>query len=302
MNSIEPLPRYPKEEHLPPGHLACPGCGMAVALRAVLKTLGQDVILAFPPGCTSVVLNMKVRKLSTPFDTVASTAAGMKIARELCGDTETTVLVWAGDGATFDAGLLGLSACAERNEDILYVCYDNEGYMNTGNQRSSATPWGAMTYTTPAPGRKVEEKKNIVELIVAHYVPYAATASIAYMEDLIAKVARAKALKGFRFIHLHSPCPTGWGSPAERSIELARLAVETRIFPLYEVEDGEWYTINLRPERVQVETYFEQQGRYRGLTREDVAQLQARVDRRWKSLLIKAEVTGNKEAGPDTFR
>ena len=285
MNLTDSLPKYPREELLPGGHMACPGCGMAIALRAVLKTLGEDTILLFPPGCTSVVLNMKIRRMATPFGTVAATAAGLKIARELRGDAKTTVLVWAGDGATFDAGMGTLSACAERNDDIIYVCYDNEGYMNTGNQRSSATPWGATTYTTPAPQWKAEEKKNIVEIMAAHRVPYIATASIAFLDDLMAKVARAKDIKGFRFIHLYSPCPTGWGSDSDRSVELARLAVETRVFPLFEVENGELYTINVNPRRIRIENYIRLQDRFRTLTNDEVRQLQAYIDHRWRTLL-----------------
>jgi pyruvate/2-oxoacid:ferredoxin oxidoreductase beta subunit len=235
----------------------------------------------------SVMGRQKIVRVGTAFDTVASTASGLRKALDKRGDTGTTVIVWAGDGATFDAGFIGLSACAERNEDILFICYDNEAYMNTGNQRSSATPWGANTYTTPGARRKMEEKKNVVEILASHYVPYAATASIAYVGDLQGKLVKAKGIKGFRFIHIYSPCPTGWTSDSERSIELSRLVVESRAFPLYEVEDGERYTITVNPEPVLIEKYLAGQGRYKTVTPEDIRSLQDRINRRWRILEAK---------------
>ena len=181
-----------------------------------------------------------------------------------------TVLAMAGDGGTADIGIQALSGAAERNEDFIYVCYDNEAYMNTGIQRSSSTPYGAWTTTTPGKDWKKMRKKNIVEALVAHRIPYAATASISHPEDLIGKVQKAKSMKGSRFLHIFASCPTGWKIPSEMAVKIARMAVQTNIFPLYEVEDGLHYTINLKPKRFPVREYFKIQGRFQHLKDEDL--------------------------------
>ena len=199
----------------------------------------------------------------------------------------------AGDGGTFDIGLQALSAAVERNEDFIYVCYDNEAYMNTGIQRSSATPWGAWSTTTPVRHPKEQPKKDMVAIMAAHRIPYTATATVAYPEDLIRKMQKAKGIRGSKFLHVLSPCPSGWKSEPAQSVLLSRLAVQTRVFPLYEVENGEKYTINVWPkERVPVEQYLRLQGRFAHLKPEDIQLIQENVDREWEKLVAKARASG----------
>jgi len=219
------------------------------------------------------------------FEAAASTASGVKAGLEMTGDSETTVMAWAGDGGTFDIGLQSLSGAAERNDDIIYVCYDNEAYMNTGIQRSSATPYGAWTTTTPVKHFKTRPKKDIVGILAAHRIPYIATASVAYPEDLLKKAAKAKSIRGTKFLHIYAPCPSGWKSRPEDTVKLARLAVQTAIFPLYEIEDGEKLTINIKlKEKKPINDYVRFQGRFRHLKEDDIALMQAEVDRKWEKL------------------
>lgn len=291
--------QFPEEEYLMSGHLACAGCGATIAMRYALKALGENVIVIIPAGCWSIIPGafphtaLKVPLYHTAFETAASTATGVKAGLEMKGDSTTTVLAWAGDGATFDIGLQALSSAAERNDDFIYVCYDNEAYMNTGIQRSSATPM--LTWTTTTPHRQVKEeaKKNIMEIMAAHRIPYAATASVAYPEDFFRKMKKPKGIKGFKFIHILSTCPTGWRLPSQLSIKAARLAVLTRIFPLYEIENGERYTINLRPDFRPVKEYLELQGRFSHLTESEIELIQANVEKAWERL-IKKEMSNSK--------
>ncbi|MFU8858138.1 MAG: thiamine pyrophosphate-dependent enzyme [Deferrisomatales bacterium] len=272
------------------GHLACPGCGAAIAMRFLLKGLGERAILTIPACCWSIIAGpfpfsaLKVPILHTAFETGAAVASGIRAGLDVQGDTDTQVVTWAGDGGTFDIGLQALSGAAERNEDILYVCYDNEAYMNTGVQGSGATPAGAWTTTTPTGSPKRTRKKDIMQIMAAHRIPYAATASIAYPEDLVRKVQKACRIRGTRFLHVYATCPTGWKVPSEVSVRLARLAVQTRIFPLYEVEGGEVYTINLEPVGYLVDEYYQGQGRFKHLGREDLDLIQEQVDHDWERL------------------
>jgi pyruvate ferredoxin oxidoreductase beta subunit/2-oxoisovalerate ferredoxin oxidoreductase beta subunit len=291
----------PEEELMTPGHLACQGCGATLAMRYALKALGPKTILIIPACCWSVIdgpfpySSLKVPLFHTAFETAASAAAGIKAGLEQLGDSETTVVGWAGDGGTFDIGIQALSGAAERNDDIIYICYDNEAYMNTGIQRSSATPWGAWTTTTPARHPKETPKKNMVEILAAHRIPYCATASVAYPEDMVRKLKKAKEIKGCKFIHVLAPCPTGWRSPPEICVKLARLAVRTKIFPLYEVTNGIEYKINIRPaEPMPVAEYLKLQGRFRHLTDDQIAQIQRTVDWEWEQLerKVKASAEG----------
>ncbi len=282
------------EEYMHQGHVACPGCGAAIAIRFVLKALGNRIVMIIPACCWSIIAgpypksSLKVPVLHTAFETGGAVASGIRAALDLKGDTETTVVTWAGDGGTFDIGFQALSGAVERNEDFIYICYDNEAYMNTGVQRSSSTPYGARTTTTPGQDWKKLRKKNIMEALAAHRIPYAATANIAFPDDLVRKVKKAKGIKGARFIHIYSTCPTGWGIPSELSIKIARMAVQTNIFPLYEVENGVHYTINYRPKGYLVKEYFKLQGRFRHLTDGDLDQIQEMVDEDWNLLLRKA--------------
>jgi len=284
----------PDQDYMWSGHVGCPGCGAAIAMRFLLKALGDQIIMVIPACCWSIIAGpypqstLRVPVLHSAFETGGAMASGVRAALDIKGDTQTTVVTWAGDGGTFDIGFQALSGAVERNEDFIYVCYDNEAYMNTGVQRSSSTPYGAWTTTTPGSDWKKMRKKNIVEALAAHRIPYAATASIAYPEDLVAKVKKAKAMKGSRFLHIFSSCPTGWRIPSELAIKIARMAVQTNIFPLYEVEGGVKYTINFRPKGYLVKEYFHLQGRFQHLTDHDLDQIQEMVDEDWELLLRKA--------------
>ena len=276
------------------GHVGCPGCGATIAMRFMLKALGEKTVMVLPACCWSVIAgpfpqsSLKIPVIHTAFETGGATASGVRAALDMRGDEETTVITWAGDGGTFDIGFQALSGAVERNENFIYICYDNEAYMNTGIQRSSSTPYGAWTTTTSGSDWKKLRKKNIVEALVAHRIPYAATANIAYPEDMVRKVKKAKDVKGSRFLHIYASCPTGWRIPSEMSIKIARMAVQTNIFPLYEVENGVNYTINVKPREYLVREYFKLQGRFRHLSEEDLDQIQAMVNEDWELLLRKA--------------
>ncbi len=276
------------------GHVGCAGCGAAIAMRFVLKALGEKTIMVLPACCWSVIAGpyplsaLKIPVIHAAFETGGATASGVRAALDMKGDTETTVLTWAGDGGTFDIGFQALSGAVERNENFLYVCYDNEAYMNTGIQRSSSTPYGAWTTTTTGQDWKRLRKKNIVEVLVAHRIPYVATASIAFPDDLLRKAQKAKETKGSKFLHVYASCPTGWRIPSEMSVKIARMAVQTNIFPLYEVEDGRSYTINYKPKEYLVREYFKLQGRFKHLTDQDLDQIQQMVNEDWELLLHKA--------------
>jgi pyruvate ferredoxin oxidoreductase beta subunit/2-oxoisovalerate ferredoxin oxidoreductase beta subunit len=283
---------YPLEEYIgraEGGHGACAGCGLALSLRLFSKALGPNMIMVIPPGCTPVTVmsprfNAAFTVFVSLFGSTAVFAAGLKTALTCRGDTETEVVAWGGDGATFDIGLQVLSGAAERNDDIIYVCCDNEAYQNTGNQRSSSTPWGGTTSTNPWPAPKMERKKDLMQIIVAHHIPYAATATIAYPDDLMAKVEKAKQFRGFKFLHLLAPCPTGWLFHSERSVEVSRLAVESKIFPLFEVENGIQLNINKEPQGIAVEEYLKIQNRYKHMTADQIKSIQQEVDEKWKRL------------------
>jgi pyruvate ferredoxin oxidoreductase beta subunit/2-oxoisovalerate ferredoxin oxidoreductase beta subunit len=287
--------RFPEEEYFMSGHLGCAGCGATLGMRYALKALGEETIVVIPASCWSIIAgffpysSLKVPVYHVAFETAASSATGVKAGLEMKGDSTTTVLAWAGDGGTFDIGLQALSGAAERNEDFIYVCYDNEAYMNTGVQRSSATPFLTWTTTTPVHQAKEEAKKNIMEIMAAHRIPYAATASVAYPEDLFNKMKKAKEIKGLKFIHILSTCPTGWRLPTQLSIKAARLAVLTRIFPLYEIEYGEKYILNVKPEFHPVGAYLRIQGRFSHLTDTEIAVIQENVERIWGKLVRKTE-------------
>jgi pyruvate/2-oxoacid:ferredoxin oxidoreductase beta subunit len=279
-----------RTELLDGGHLACPGCGAPLAMRLVLKELGERTIVVLPACCWSIIAgpypqsSLHVPLYHTAFATGAAVASGVRAALDARGDRDTTVMVWAGDGGTFDIGLQALSGAAERNEDFIYVCYDNEAYMNTGIQRSSATPWGAWTTTTPSTGPQATRKKDILAIMAAHRIPYAATASVSHPVDLLEKVRRARTVRGTRFLHILSPCPPGWKFADELTIELARMAVRSRVFPLLEVIDGvEWrLTVSEPPEPVH--DYIRAQGRFNHLDDDGIASIQADVDARWDLL------------------
>jgi pyruvate/2-oxoacid:ferredoxin oxidoreductase beta subunit len=285
----------PLSENLGHGHLACAGCGAAVSMRLTLKALGKKTVMVFPASCWSIIpgfwpySSLRIPVVHAGFVTGGATASGVRAALDIRGDHETIVAVWAGDGATFDIGLQALSGAAERNEDFIYICNDNEAYMNTGTQRSSATPMFAWTTTTPVIKPKENPKKDIMAIMADHQIPYAATATMAYPEDLIRKMRKAMIMRGTRFIHLLSPCPPGWKISSELAIKISRLAVLSRIFPLYEIENGEKYTINLKPEPHPVQEYLRLQGRFSHLNNSEIGVIQENVERAWKRLLRKVK-------------
>jgi len=277
-----------------PGHLACPGCGGTLAMSWVLSELGHDSVVALPACCFSIITGafpnfpLRVNLVHTAFETGAAIATGLKAGLEATGRADVSVVAWVGDGGTFDIGLQALSGAAERNEDILYVCYDNEAYMNTGNQRSSSTPMFAWTTTTPT--GEMGEKKDILAIMAAHRIPYAASASIAYPDDLKAKVRRAMTFRGTKFIHILCPCPTGWRMTQDMTVAAARLAVATRAFPLVEIEGGARVVVSHRPaQKTPVAEYLKVQGRFGHLTDEMVEAAQRAVDARWEKLMATAD-------------
>ena len=286
-----------KETTMGPGHLACAGCGAAIAMRHALEALGPKTNVVVPAGCWSTFIGvypyscLSVPVMSVAFATTAATASGLKAGLDRAGRQDETVLAWAGDGGTFDIGLQALSGAAERNEDIIFVCYDNEAYMNTGVQRSSATPVGTVTTTTPASAPKPQKKKDIVAIMAAHGVPYTATASIAYPDDLIAKLIKAKSIRGTKFVHLYASCPTGWRHAPELAVEVARKAVKSRVFPLYEVFDGERWQLSKMPDKEPIDSYLDIQGRFKAMGAKAKAEFQKKVDGNLNNLIRKQQLS-----------
>lgn len=289
---VMPLSTERPVEVMRQGHSACQGCGEAMGMRLVLRALGPRTVVVVVPSCMAVIAGiyphaaLGVPAFLAAFEAAAPTAAGIANAFKLQGIEDIPVLAFAGDGGTFDIGLQSLSGAAARNDDFIYVCLDNEAYMNTGIQVSSATPHFAWTGTTP--GGNTRRKKQIMEIMAAHRIPYAATASIGFPDDLIKKVQHAKEIRGTRFIHLLSPCPTGWKMAEDMAPKAGILAVETNIFPLYEIEDGGTYTINHNSRGLPVEEYLSVQGRYGHLTEEEIRTMQAETDQAWQDLKEKA--------------
>jgi len=291
------LGNLPQKEYMLSGHNACPGCGAVLAVRYMMKVLQDKAVIVIPASCWSIISGVNpLRSLETvvlhcPFPAAAAVGSGIRKGLQAVGDLQTQVVVLAGDGGTFDIGLQGLSGAAERNEDIIFVCYDNEAYMNTGMQKSSATPYGSASTTTPAPRVKQNPKKDIMKIMAAHQIPYAATATIAFPGDLIAKVRRAMEIRGFRFLHILAPCPQGWGSPVEKTVELSRLAVLTHVFPLFEIQDGKRYRLTYHPEGpLPLEEYFRPQRRFASLEPEQVELVRENVEYSWEELCRKAGV------------
>jgi pyruvate/2-oxoacid:ferredoxin oxidoreductase beta subunit len=284
------LQKYEQREFMTSGHLACPGCGAAMAMRLALKALGPDTVAVIPACCWAVIPGsfpytcLTIPLMHTAFETTGAAIAGIRAALDLQGKESTQVMGWAGDGGTMDIGLQSLSAAAERNENVLFVCYDNEAYMNTGIQRSSATPQHTWTTTTPIDHPKDVAKKNIDRIMAAHAIPYLATTTPAHPHDLMAKFAKARGIKGFRFIHILAACTAGWKIDSADAVKVMRAAVDCGIFPLYEVENGEKITISMEPKGTPLATYLKLQGRFRHMTEAQVADVQQGVDAEWRRL------------------
>jgi pyruvate ferredoxin oxidoreductase beta subunit/2-oxoisovalerate ferredoxin oxidoreductase beta subunit len=244
------------------------------------------------PSCLGIILgpfpraSFKIPTFHAAFETAASSAAGISNALLAKGDEETVVVALAGDGGTTDIGFQALSGAADRNENIIYCCFDNEGYMNTGIQVSSSTPERAWTTTTPL--GKPQKKKNMVEIMGAHGIPYSASACSCFPDDLRDKIATARQIKGMRYIHILTPCPTGWRFPEALTPNVGRLAVETKYFPLYEIRNGKEYRISHQPKNLRVDEYLLMQGRFKHLDESDLQVIQKEVDLSWQELKTKA--------------
>ncbi len=293
-----------QKEHFAPGHRSCQGCAEALAVRLVAKALGRNLIIAQATGCMEIVASplpltsWEVPWIHVAFENAAAVASGIESGlKALMGKgrlpkKRITVMAMAGDGGTSDIGLQALSGAMERGHDFLYICTDNEAYMNTGIQRSSATPFGASTTTSPA-GRVVPGqatwKKNMPAIAAAHGIPYVATACPSYPIDLVSKVKKAAETKGPAYVHILSVCPTGWRSPTGMSIRLGRLAAETGVFPLYEVVNGRYRLTIDFPRLRPIKDYFKYQGRFRHLTEELSAQIEERVHLEYKALKDKCQ-------------
>ena len=279
------------EEHFTCGHTACPGCGGAIAARIAMKVFGKNTCTYFPANCLLVFGGtyphnaFKVPYLHVLFENSAVCAAGISRALKKLG-RDAKAVAFAGDGGTGDIGIQSLSGAAERNEDIIYICYDNEAYMNTGIQRSGSTPYGAWTTTTPV-GKKIAGKevfkKDVPRIMMAHDVPYVATASIGYPTDFLTKLEKARDMTGFRYLHVFAPCPTGWRHDPAKTIEIGKLAVECGMWTLYECEQGV-FRITKKPKLTPIKDYIKLQGRFRHMTEDQVEKLQKWVTGKWEQL------------------
>ena len=286
-------------EYLLPGNRACPGCALSLAYRHILKALEGQVIVTVPASCLTVlhgmypITSVNVPCVNTPFPSTGASATGLAAGLKAVGKKGLTVVAMAGDGGTHDIGIQALSGAAERQTDFIYICYDNEGYMNTGNQRSGSTPLGALSGTTPILGKQ-QNQKDITAIMEAHGIPYVATTNASYPLDLYEKVRKAKAIEGTRFIHIFTPCPPGWRFPFSDTIRIGELAVQTGLVVLYEIERGVFRltsaseSIARRGNLTPVREYFMEQGRFRSITEEQVDEPQDWVNVRWKRYLNRA--------------
>jgi pyruvate ferredoxin oxidoreductase beta subunit len=292
--------KLPLAEPLASGHRACQGCGEVLALRLAMKAIGMNSIVVSATGCMEIITSTfphtawNVPWLHVAFENAAAVASGTEAALKVLmrkgriPQKHIDVVAIGGDGATADIGLQALSGAMERGHDFVYICLDNEAYMNTGVQRSSSTPYGAMTTTSP-PGKKgigqTTRKKNVPAIAVAHNIPYVATASPAYFLDLMNKAKKAALVKGPAYLHIYSSCPTGWRHGGDLAIEISKLAVQTNVFPLYEVIEGK-YIINRKITKPKpVAEYLKKQGRFRHLTDDIIAEIQRQVDEEYDKLL-----------------
>ncbi|RLI25236.1 MAG: pyruvate synthase subunit beta [Candidatus Hecatellales archaeon] len=284
----------PKEEYYMPGNALCAGCGESLAMRLALKILGWKTIVVTVPGCMSASLIMgasAVPLLVGPFASGGALLSGIETALEAQGITDVNVVAFIGDGGTADIGFQALSAMVERGHNVLYICLDNEAYMNTGGQRSGMTPLKASTTTTPGMGLlkgKLQPKKDMPLIMAEHGAPYVATASIGFPLDYMGKVKRAMKIRGPKYIQVLCPCPVGWGYHESKTVEIARLAVACRVWPLYEVEGGK-FTLTYEPrEPKPLREYLRAQRRFDHLTEEDMAELERLVEEKWRRLKLRS--------------
>jgi pyruvate ferredoxin oxidoreductase beta subunit len=292
-----------QKEYFAPGHRACQGCAEALALRLVCKALGRNTIVASATGCMEIATSpfpysaWRVPWIHVAFENTAAVASGIEQALKVLmrkgrvPNKKIAVIGIGGDGGTADIGLQALSGALERGHDMIYICTDNEAYQNTGNQRSSETPFGVATTTSPVGKAKIGQvtwKKNMPAIAAAHNIPYVATACPSYPIDLIQKVKKAAEIKGPAYIHILSVCPTGWRSGADLSIKVGRLAVETGVFPLYEIENGQYHLSMDFPKLRPIKEYTKLQGRFRHLTDDTLRDIEKRVHKEYKELRARA--------------
>ena len=280
-----------EEEFVHPGNRACSGCGLSIVYRMGLKALGKNTILVVPPSCLTVlqglypVASAKLPVVNVTFASTGAAATGVRGAMKALNKKDVNVVAWAGDGGTSDIGIQALSGACERGEDIIYICYDNEAYMNTGVQRSGTTPQGVLTTTTPIKG-KLQQKKDVPAIIAAHGIGYVATASAAFPLDFYDKVKKATTLPGPKYIHVHTPCPPGWNFESRYTIKIGKLAVQTGLFDLYEIENGHFRLTGpseklIGKKRKPVTDYFATQGRFKSLDEKLIAGVQEQIDAKW---------------------
>jgi pyruvate ferredoxin oxidoreductase beta subunit len=297
------LRQMPMTEYLAPGHRACPGCAEVLALKLLLRVLGPDIIVVMATGCMEIIsspfpnTSWRVPWIHTLFENTAAVACGVEAGLKVLqrrgrrDEKRVKVVAIAGDGGTADIGMQALSGVLERGHDLIYVCLDNEAYMNTGVQRSGTTPFGASTTTSPVGKKSIGQvtwKKNMPAIVAAHGIPYVATTCPSYPFDLKAKVQKAAALHGTAYLHILSVCPPGWKAPSDLGVRLGRLAVQTGIFPLYEVEDGKYKLSMDFSQLKQVTDYLKLQGRFSHLQETDIQRIQERVNKEYQELRRKA--------------
>jgi pyruvate ferredoxin oxidoreductase beta subunit len=281
-----------EEEFVYPGNRACSGCGLSIVYRMGLKALGKNTLLVVPPSCLTVlqglypVASTKLPCVNVTFASTGAAASGVRAAVRALKKEGVNVAAWAGDGGTGDIGIQALSGACERGEDIIYICYDNEAYMNTGVQRSGTTPQGVLTTTTPIKG-KLQTKKDVPAIIAAHGIGYVATASAAFPLDFYDKVKKATTLPGPKYIHVHTPCPPGWGFETRNTIKVGKAAVESGLFDLYEIENGQFTLTGpskkmLGKQRRPVTDYFATQTRFKSLDTKHIEEFQRLIDAKWE--------------------
>ena len=304
----------PKEDFVAKGHRACQGCGEVLAMRLIHKILGKNTIVSTATGCMEIISSSypdtawKIPWLHVAFENAASVCSGVEAGYKALArkgrvpDRRLQFIAMAGDGGTADIGLQALSGALERGHDFMYICYDNEAYMNTGIQRSSCTPYGASTTTSPSGKKSIGQttwKKNMVEIVAAHDVPYVATINPSYPIDLAMKVRKAMSIKGPRYLHVYAGCPTGWRSDSDMTIQIGRLAVQSGVFPLYEIDHNRYRITVPTPERIPVKKYLETQRRFRHLMhapkgldgQTPIDKIQKKTDEKYEEILLKEKVT-----------
>lgn len=287
----------PSEEFILPGTRSCAACGLMLTYRHALKALGADkTIVTVPASCMTVlhgvypITPVKTNCINNPFAATGASASGVVAGLKMVGKQDYRVVAFAGDGGTYDIGIQALSGALERGTDFLYVCYDNEGYMNTGTQRSSASPAGMVTTTTPLL-TKLQDKKDMIRIVEAHNIPYIATASPSFPLDLYDKFLEAKEITGPRYMEVHAPCPPGWGFPNKELIKIGKMAVECGIHVLFEIKDGVFRLTSRsrvladKGKKKSVEGYLKKQARFRKMTEAQVEKLQALIDAKWEECL-----------------